>query len=397
VLITFALIRVIFSFNPCNLFPNPCQSFPKSVSILPIYFIGQCLSLDEHPSFRETIIVQFSDPGYDWNSFIWTCSNHLVLPVIYLKFLKYDLLGYLPEVLAQHLEEIYSLNRTRNEQIILQVKEMNATLNAAGISPIYLKGTGNLIDGVYSDPGERIIGDIDFLVPESDFLATAECFKNEGYQICFPAYLPYDQMKHYPRLWKEDVAADLEIHRVPVTQKYADHFSSEIVQQSKKTVTDFPGCYVLSDNDKVTLNFIHSQLSNSGHRLGTVSLRDIYDLYCFSKRVDLQQLAQVTPYLKKYKTYCDIAYKLLRLPIIDKQTLASKVFCRKHDLNLSSPLFSILNRLPWTISMFIFFVIPMKWKEFFHYQEARQILVRKMGSKTWYIQQLEIYKKMITG
>jgi len=44
------------------------------------------------------------------------------------------------------------------------MKEMNATLNAAGISPIYLKGTGNLIDGFYEDIGERIIGDIDFLV-----------------------------------------------------------------------------------------------------------------------------------------------------------------------------------------------------------------------------------------
>ena len=134
------------------------------MSILPIYFIGQCLSLDEHPLFRETIIVQFSDPGYDWNSFIWTCSNHLVLPVIYLKLLKHDLLGFVPDVLAQHLEDIYTLNRTRNEQILLQVKEMNATLNAAGISPIYLKGTGNLIDGFYEDIGERIIGDIDFLV-----------------------------------------------------------------------------------------------------------------------------------------------------------------------------------------------------------------------------------------
>jgi len=41
---------------------------------------------------------------------------------------------------------------------------MNATLNTAGISPIYLKGTGNLIDGIYGDVGERIIGDIDFLV-----------------------------------------------------------------------------------------------------------------------------------------------------------------------------------------------------------------------------------------
>ncbi len=121
------------------------------MSIRILYFIGQCLSLDEHPTFRETIIVQFSDPDYDWNSFIWACSNHLVLPAIYLKFMKYDLLGYLPEVLAQHFEEIYKLNRTRNEQIILQVKEINATLNAAGISPIDLKDTGNQIEGIYGD------------------------------------------------------------------------------------------------------------------------------------------------------------------------------------------------------------------------------------------------------
>ena len=90
-----------------------------------LYFIGQCLSLDEHPTFRETIIVQFSDENYDWNQFIWTCSNHLILPVIYLKFLKCDLLGYLPEVLAQHLKEIYTLNRTHNEQILLQIKALN--------------------------------------------------------------------------------------------------------------------------------------------------------------------------------------------------------------------------------------------------------------------------------
>jgi len=54
---------------------------------------------------------------------------------------------------------------------------LNATLYAAGISPIYLKGTGNLIDGICSDIGERIIVDIDSLVPEKDFLTTAVCIR----------------------------------------------------------------------------------------------------------------------------------------------------------------------------------------------------------------------------
>jgi len=71
---------------------------------------------------------------------------------------------------------VYKLNLARNKQIIEQVKELTSTLNKADISPIFLKGTGNLIDGAYSDIGERIIGDIDFLFPENNFLTTAECF-----------------------------------------------------------------------------------------------------------------------------------------------------------------------------------------------------------------------------
>ncbi len=138
-------------------------------------------------------------------------------------------------------------------------------------------------------------------------------------------------------------------------------------------------------------------MSNSGHALGAVTLRDIYDSYCFSKRVDLQRITENTPYVRKYNAYSTISQKLLGLPISGKQTLTSKVFCWKHDLNLSSPLFCTINRIPWVIWVFITVVIPIKLKEFFNYKEARQILVHKFGSKDWYTKQLMIYKKMITG
>jgi len=367
------------------------------VSILPIYFIGQCLALDEHPSFRETIIAQFSDPGYDWNNFIWTCSNHLVLPVIYMKFRKYDLLGYLPEVLAQHLEDIYTLNRTRNGQILLQMKEINATLNKAGIYPIYLKGTGNLIDGIYSDIGERIIGDIDLLVQDDDYFKAIDLAKDLGYVNYWGEPLKPAKRKHYPRLYKNNVPADLEIHRLPVSQKYTAHFSADLVNKSKKIVADYPGCYALSDDNKIILNFIHSQLANAGHTFGFVSLRDIYDLYCFSRRIDLEQITHVSPYRHKYNAYVDITCKLLGLPITDKPTLTSKVFIWKHDLNINSTLFNNVSRISYAISGFVFTVVPMKLKEFFYYKEARQIMFRKMRTKKWYINRLTIYKKMITG
>ena len=327
------------------------------MTILPIYFIGQCLALDEHPSFRETIITQFSDPGYDWNSFIWTGSNHLVLPAIYLKFRKHDLLGYLPEVLAQHLEEIHSLNCTRNTQIIAQMKEITATFNRAGISPVYLKGTGNLIDGIYSDIGERIVGDIDLLVPEAGYLKAVELAKAIGYENHWGEPRNPEKLKHYPGLYRADVPADIEIHRLPVVPEYLKHFNSEMIFAQKTKVEGYAGCFVAGINHKVIQNFIHSQLSNAGHRLGVVALRDVYDLYCFSKRTNLQQTIQVAPYRKKYINYLKISEQILNLPgrfcPVDQKF--SRFYRLKFSLNSSSTLFLKTNRLVWVISVAIGF------------------------------------------
>lgn len=368
------------------------------MSLRTLYFIGHCLSLDEHPSFRETIITQFSAPDYDWQSFIWICSNHLILPVIYLKFRKHDLLDYLPEVLSQHLEEIYTLNCKRNELILQQMKEINATLNQVGISPIYLKGTGNLIDGVYSDIGERIIGDIDFLVAEKDFLTAIELFKKEGYAICRPNNEPLDQIKHYPRLWKEDVVADIEIHRLPVTIKYSIQFSTDLVQQAKKAVSGHPGCYVLSDNHKIILNFIHSQLTNAGHALGIVALRDINDIYCFSKRIDLQTIPQIAPFRQKCIAYLKISEKLLNLTdsFYPYETIRSKSFRFKHDLNINSRFIYKINRFNWVISEAVNYAIQ-RTHESFTDSQLRLKIINRLFTPSWYRHNLKSYLQMYNG
>ena len=46
------------------------------------------------------------------------------------------------------MEHITNLNRERNQQIITQAKELNTLLLKNNITPIFLKGTGNLIRGV---------------------------------------------------------------------------------------------------------------------------------------------------------------------------------------------------------------------------------------------------------
>ena len=49
------------------------------------------------------------------------------------------------------MEHITDINRERNKQIITQAQELNTLLLNNNITPIFLKGTGNLLAGIYDD------------------------------------------------------------------------------------------------------------------------------------------------------------------------------------------------------------------------------------------------------
>ena len=67
------------------------------------------------------------------------------------------------------MEHITNINRERNDQIITQAKDLNTLLLANNITPIFLKGTGNLLAGLYEDIAERMVGDIDFIFSKEDY------------------------------------------------------------------------------------------------------------------------------------------------------------------------------------------------------------------------------------
>ena len=118
----------------------------------------------------------------------------------------------------------------------LQIDEISSQLKKENIDPLYLKGTANLMDNLYSDLGVRMIGDIDFLVQEKDYLKTAELIQELGYKTDAVLYDDVYFRKHYPRLFREDVLADIEIHHVPVNFAYTKQFNTELLFQNKKEI-----------------------------------------------------------------------------------------------------------------------------------------------------------------
>jgi hypothetical protein len=251
----------------------------------------QCLLLNDNPQLQNTIQSKVLTKSIDLEKFILLCSNHLVLPAIYLRLNDSGIMNFFALDFQSHLKEIYELNVKRNSEILQQIKELCSILDKHSIEPVFLKGTANLLDNLYSNLGDRMIGDIDLLVREKDYFKTAELILEAGYlREDVRIFDNLNSIKHYPRLYRDDVPADIEIHRIPTKKIYPGKFDSDIIFYKKVEIQTIKNCYLTCDEHKLIHTFIHSQLSNKGYIHKIAPLRDLYDFYLISKRIDFYSI-----------------------------------------------------------------------------------------------------------
>ena len=134
-----------------------------------LHFVAKCLTISLEDRNKQAIEKQLQSNNIDWDAVVKVSTAHFVFPALYCNLKRANFLHYLPDELVTYMERITKLNRERNEQIIAQAKELNALLLANNITPIFLKGTGNLLAGIYDDVAERMVGDIDFIFSKEDY------------------------------------------------------------------------------------------------------------------------------------------------------------------------------------------------------------------------------------
>ena len=345
------------------------------------YLAGKCLVIDEKQEFKEKFIKLCKNNSIDWLQLVAICSDNLILLAIYLKFRSNGILEYLPEEINEHLSEIYELNKLRNNEILRQIKAVTSILNENGIIPLYLKGAGNLLDDVYSDVGERIMGDIDLLVSEKEFIPSVILMLDNGYLSTDNSTdINIRKHKHYSRIYHPDFIVDIEIHRTPVEHMNLSWFNSEIVNIEKRTTKTLDGCYVESDKHKIIHNFIHDHLEHQMiGNYGKIPLRDIYDLYLFSKRFSLIDSISQIQHKKKAVAYFTFAQYVFGAvdENFPKQNFDSMILRKRHELHLNSSIFvRVYPKLHHRYVRFKqgYFVLFIR---VFYSREARQRVIKK--------------------
>ncbi|WP_435414704.1 nucleotidyltransferase family protein [Polaribacter aestuariivivens] len=246
-----------------------------------LFFVAKCLTISLEEKNRIEIEQQLKKQEIDWESVVKLSTEHYVFPALYCNLKRVDFLKYLPEDLVEYMNHITTLNRERNKQIIKQAKEINQLLLDNNITPIFLKGTGNLLEGLYEDIAERMVGDIDFIVSKENYLKTIQIIENDNYSKVTEEEYSFPQFKHYNRLQKKDNIAAVEIHKELLIEKFADEFNYELVKTDSQTIHNVN---VLSFANQLSLSIIAKQINDAGIHYKNMALRNAYDVFLLSKK-----------------------------------------------------------------------------------------------------------------
>jgi len=215
---------------------------------------------------------------------VYQSSNQLVMPALHLNLKRANFLHLLPDNLMAHFEEITHLNQERNQNILSQLNNITHLLRKNGLEPVFLKGCAHLLDGLYIDNAERMIGDIDLLLEEKEAVQAYYVLQENGYTNLKGAYLnDMGKTRHLPRLIHENEIAAIEIHQNVISGKCNKTFGWKQLKENLKKSKSSLGATVLSDADRLLLNIMNVQINDKAKTKHRIFLRQTYDLMLLSR------------------------------------------------------------------------------------------------------------------
>ena len=222
--------------------------------------------------------IEINDINFD--NLIKLASRHLMLPALFFNINKKNISYLFPKDFVEYIKNIYSINKARNTVLLKEAKELSELLYKNNINHIFLKGIALLLSNVFEDIGERMIGDIDFIIQHKDEQKVEKVLEknndNRSQTInLFNVFKP----THLDRRLYKTIAIEPHLELLEPKNRWVFN-SKELVNDFKnktkaiKTPSKsflFDHCiYAIQIRDKGFINSYHS------HR----SVYDIYKLDC---------------------------------------------------------------------------------------------------------------------
>lgn len=343
-----------------------------------LLFIAKCLTITHEKDNREMVEKKLKTNLIDWGNVVKISTAHYVFPALYCNLKRVNFLRYLPTDLVEYMQHITNLNRERNQHIITEATEINNLLLSNNITPIFLKGTGNLLHSLYDNVAERMVGDIDVLVDKKHLKKTVDILKENGYKENSNHSINTTLIsRHYPRMVKENKIAAVEVHYKMITEEKGFDYCFV-----KDSVISLPNqISVLSYENQVLLTCLNKQLNDKGQWTKTISLRNSYDLYLLSKKTTVKDVLKnfkhtTSQYLINFVSVSSFVFKNPK-SLAHNNSSETDRFLKKVIYFLNNPNKAIKNKKKWD-TYFLYkhrFLIVIKS---FYKKEYRKYVVKRL-------------------
>ena len=214
----------------------------------------------------------------NFENLIKLASSHLMLPALYFNINKKNCSCLFPDDFIAYIRNIFAINKSRNEILLSEAKELSELLFENNIKHIFLKGTALLLSNIFEDIGERMIGDIDFIIQHKDEEKIKKVLKYN--KNCTPqksGLSRFFKPTHLPRKVRENKTIAIEAHLELLEPRHRWIFNSKVLRNNFNEE--------LKTNKTPSTSFLFNhciyalQLEDKAFYYSNYSHRSIYDIY----------------------------------------------------------------------------------------------------------------------
>ncbi len=176
------------------------------------------------------------------------------------------------------------LNRSQNTLLRREALEIAAAFNEIDVSPVFIKGGGGLLSGLYDDIGMRIMSDLDVLIPFGRGRECANRLTRLGYDTSVIEEHP--RMHSFGTFSRKGARGPVDLHHEVLAYPNERLISAQdVLNQAVEHEHDGVSVKVPSLTHQIVLNVAHSQLSDSDYIYGRIMLRSLFDYTILSTQI----------------------------------------------------------------------------------------------------------------
>ena len=210
-----------------------------------------------------------------WELVIEVASFHYVTPALAACLPQDDV----PDEVRDYFKSAAVLNGERNAHMLAGLARTAGLLNAIGIEPLPLKGASLLADGTYADSAQRLLGDIDVLIPNARASDAAAALRAAGFAAKASDVIPPPSHHHLPILHDPETGVGVELH-TDVVSRSPDAAIATAWFCEQARPASFRGARILLPEPTRNAGHVifHSQLFHGLDHVNKIQLRHLLDL-----------------------------------------------------------------------------------------------------------------------